>query len=111
MDSAAQQPQRLDLAAVCFACFHGVDSRGVDAGVPQQIREARHIFMCGIMRHGEQMPQIVRKNFFFGNARRRAELFHFRPDIAAIQRRPASRNENTAAVDMLLPHILLEGAA
>jgi len=78
------------------AAFHGVDSGGIDAGMAQNVRQADDILFQTVKGPGEQMPQIVRKYLFSAYPCGTAEFFHFCPDVAAVQRLAACRNEDAA---------------
>lgn len=71
----------VELAQVFGAAFEGVDAGGVDAGVAEQVGEAQKVFFSGIEGAGEEVAQVVGKDFFRCDAGLAAEGFHSAPDV------------------------------
>ena len=68
------------------AALSSIDPGGVNAGVPQDVCQAREILFHTVKRPSEEMPQIVREYFCRLHPRTLAQLFHIPPDVGAIQR-------------------------
>ena len=101
----SHKPKAVDLLAVDVAAFHGIDARGVNRGVTEDVGEAHDILMDRIIRAREKVAQIVRKDLTLLDVRRLAQLFHIRPDVGAIQRLSAFRHEHRTCLNTLLPRI------
>ena len=74
--------------------LHDIDSRRVDARMPQQIGQLRDVPVEAVEGSGKQMPEIVGKDFFCLHSRGAAQAFHLRPDIGTVHfssRRPVPR--------------------
>lgn len=88
------QPQPLHLGRVGAAAFRRVNSRGVDAGMAQDVRESAQILLRGIKCSCEQMPQIVGEDLLLGHPGAVAQGLHIPPNIASVQRPPRPGDEN-----------------
>lgn len=58
----SHEVQAIDLLAVDVAALHGIDARGVNGGVPENVREAHDVLVDRIIRAREKVAQIVRKD-------------------------------------------------
>ena len=86
--------------ALCFgAGGHNIDSGGIDAAVPQNIRQLRNILLNAVESTGKELPQIVGKDFGRIYIRYMAQPFHLCPYIAAIQGGAVPGNEDSTALD------------
>ena len=53
----------VELALVFGAAFEGIDAGGVDACVSEEVSEAQEVFFGGVEGAGEEMAQVVGKDF------------------------------------------------
>ena len=60
--STSQQAEPLHLAAVDGAGFHGVNARGVNTRMAENVREADHVLLYRIERPREQVSEIMREH-------------------------------------------------
>ena len=65
-----------------------IDAGGLDAGVAQHIGQLHNVMACPVKGRGEQVPEIVGKDFAGRDTRRPAQPLHLRPDLAAAEVRP-----------------------
>ena len=65
--------------------LHGVDAGGVYAGVAQNVRQPGQVLFQCVIGPGEQVAQVVGKDFSRLHPGAVAELFHVPPDVRAIQ--------------------------
>ena len=79
------QTQLLDFPAMLSAGAHNIDPCGVNATVPQDVRQFGDVLFNTIEGPGEQLAQIVGKHLAGLHTRCFAELFHIRPDVAPVQ--------------------------
>lgn len=93
------QSQALNLPAVLAAGGHNVDSGGIDAAVPQNIRQLRNILFNAIESPGKELAEVMGKNLGRVDPRCLTQPFHLRPDVASVQRLTGSRHEDNAAMD------------
>lgn len=61
--SLNDQPQGVHAPPVLPPRRNDINARGVDAAVPQNIRQAGNILICGIEEPRKQVAQIVGKDF------------------------------------------------
>ena len=78
---------------------HDIDSGGVDAAVAQDIRQLGDVLLNAVKSAGKQLAQIVWKYLAGFDVGGLAEGFHLRPDIASVERFPASRDEDRTGGD------------
>ena len=62
-----------------------VDACGLNARVPEHVRELGHVPRDAVERPREQVPQVVREHLARRHARRAADGLHLRPDLPARQ--------------------------
>lgn len=84
------------LALVFGAAFEGIDAGGVDACVSEEVGEAQEVFFSGIEGAGEEMAQVVRKDFLRVDVGFLAEGFHGAPDVGTVEGTAGSRCKNGA---------------
>ena len=77
---SSDQTQLVQLPEVLFSRGHEVNPGGLDAAVPQHIRQPHHVVAGAIEGPGEQTAEIVGEYFRPLHARRFAEGFHTGPD-------------------------------
>ena len=85
--------------------LHDIDSRRVDARMPQQIGQLRDIPVEAVEGSGKQMPEIVGKDFFCLHSRGAAQAFHLRPDIGTVHGISVFRHEDRSRGDTRLPAV------
>ena len=76
-----------------FAGGDDIDPRGVDAAVAEDIGQFGDILLHGVKGAGEEMAQIMREDLLRCDARLDAERLHLLPDITAVDRPSARRDE------------------
>ena len=54
--------QPFNLSAMLHTCCHNIDSCGIDAAVPQDVRQLGNIFFDPIEGPGKELTQIMREN-------------------------------------------------
>lgn len=86
----------VQFAAVFGAGGHEIDAGGVDAAVPQQVGQLGDVLVQAVEGAGEELPQIVRKDFSGPDGGPGAELLHLPPDGAAVQGRTLAAAEQDA---------------
>ena len=60
--SSSREHQCVQLTAMLLAAEPGVDAGRIDIAVSQNICQMLQIMLCSIEAHGEQVPEIVRKD-------------------------------------------------
>lgn len=85
--------------AVLCAGVHGVDARGVDATLSQQIGQSQQVFFRPVKGAGKQMAQIVGEHLGWRDIRRRTECLHLLPDIRAVKGSATPGHKHTAGFD------------
>ena len=78
-----------------------VDAGGLNAGVPQNIRQLYYIPAGPIEQRGEQVPEIVREHLALFHSRFGTDGFHLGPDLASAQTPPASGEKDLPGGDFL----------
>ena len=73
-----------------------IDACGIDAAVPEDIRELGNVSLDAVKHSREQMPQIVREDLTRVNVRLLAKSFHFPPDVRPADRFAGPRHKDTA---------------
>ena len=96
------QPHSLHTPSVFVAGGDDINSRGVDAGVAQNIGKLGDIPFNLIKNSRKEMPQIVRKDLLRIDICRPAQRLHLTPNIGAAHRLAASCNENRTVRNFLL---------
>lgn len=85
---------------------NNIDTRRIDAGVSQDIRQFRDILFHIIISPRKQVAQIVGKYLSGAYARFPAQRFHLSPDIAPVPGFPALCHKDRAGTDFLSADIL-----
>lgn len=91
-----------ELPPFFFAAPHGVNAGGVDAAVSENVREAHDVLELSVVRPGEQVAQVVGKDFLCQHLRRLRQLFEHLPDVRPVERPARPRDEHAAADDPVL---------
>lgn len=76
--------QPLDLPPVFRSGGHNIDSGGVDGAVTQDIGKLCDVLFDTVKGAGEKLSQIVGKHLGRLYPGRFTQLFHSRPDVAAV---------------------------
>ena len=58
----SHEAEAVDLSFMDVAAFHGIDARGVNGGMPENIRKAYDILMDGIIGACKKVAQVVREH-------------------------------------------------
>ena len=98
----------LQLFAVGWACFYGIDSCSIYIAVAENICKADNIFLQWIISPCEQMAEVVRKYFVLWYACRFTQLFHRFPYRVPVHRLTFSCYEYASRSDMLFLYIFFE---
>ena len=93
------QPQPLDLSAVLGAGGYNIDPGGINAAVPQDIRQLCNILLNAIEGPGKELAEVMGKDLGGIDTRCLTQPFHLRPDIASVQRLAGSRHEDNATLN------------
>ncbi len=96
-----QQTQLLNLHAMNFSGFHGVNPGGVDAGMTQNVSKSYNILLCRIEGSGKQVSQVMGKDLFFCYMCPFAQGFHQLPYIAPIKRLSGSADKDSSVSNPL----------
>ena len=91
------------LTLMLRAALHDINPRGINAGVTQQVRQFRYVFPLTVKRHGEQMPEVVRKHFtrvYAGGGTESPQGF---PDVAPVHGLAAFCHEYRSAGNLCNP--------
>lgn len=67
------------------AGFHGVDSRGIDTAVAQQVGQTDNILFNGVIRLGKEVPEIMREHFAPRHAGLFTQSLHHAPNVTAVK--------------------------
>ena len=86
----ADQSEPVERFRVFASAGEQIDSRGLHAGMPEQVRQPCNISAHPVEAPGEEMPQVVREHLGGLDLRRSAQRFHFRPDLFSGQTFSAS---------------------
>ena len=84
---------------VCGGCE--IDAGGLDGGMTEHIGEANDISVFLIKLNGEEMTQVVGKDFCFVDVRNGAEAFHLGPDLISCAGFSTHGAENGAVGDFI----------
>ena len=76
--------QPLNQPFMLHLCSHDIDTRRIDAAVPQDIRQLYDVLSHAVKGTRKQLPQIMRKHLAGLYPRLPADPFHLRPDTAAV---------------------------
>ena len=89
-----------------FAGGSGIDACRIDTGMTEDVGEIENILIFMIIRSCEEMTEVMRKNLFGVDAGNFGNLFHFRPDITAVEWVSFLRQENRTVFDFPALHVL-----
>ncbi len=107
------QPHRLHLAPVLRSGGDDIQAGRVDAGMPQEVRQLRHVMVNAVEGPGEQVSQAVGKYFGGRNPCPLAQGFHLPPDVGPVQGRSRPGDKDRAGADIPLlsiaPQLLPQG--
>ena len=92
----------LNFSSVFRSYCHNIDSSRGDTAVTQNICKFRNIFFDAIEGPGKELAEVVWKDLGRIDARGLTQPFHLRPNIAAIQRIPFSRNKYCSIMDLVV---------
>ena len=84
---------------------NNIDTRRIDAGVSQDIRQFRDILFHIIISPRKQVAQIVGKYLSGAYARFPAQRFHLSPDITPVPGFPALCHKERAGTDLFSAHL------
>ena len=93
------QPQALDLPAMLHTRGHDIDPGGADGAVPQNVRQFGDILLDHVEGTGKELAQIMGKDLRRLHPGLFTELFHGRPDSAAVQGPARPGDEHRSAAD------------
>lgn len=85
---------------VCGGCE--IDAGGLDGGMTEHVGEADDVPVFLVKLNGEEMTQVVGKDFCFGDVRNGAEAFHLGPDLISCAGFSTHGAENGAVGDFIL---------
>ena len=106
-----RQSQLIQLPDVFFPRGHQIYAGRFDVAVAQHIRQTHHVVAGAIEGPGEQAAEIVGKHLTPFHTRRRAQSFHFGPDLLSVHSHTALGDENLTQGDFLFLGIFQELAA
>lgn len=86
-------------AAVLRPCGNDIDTRGVDAGMTENVRKLGNIFFDPVEHAGKEMPQVMRKDLRRVDLCRAAQGFHLPPNIRPTDRFAGAGNEEHPAIN------------
>lgn len=92
----------LNFSSVFRSYCHNIDSSRVDTAVTQNICKFRNIFFDAIEGPDKELSEVVRKDLGRIDACGLTQLFHLRPNNAAFQRIPFSRNKYCSIMDLVV---------
>lgn len=88
---------------VCGGCE--IDAGGLDGGMTEHIGEADDVPVFLVKLNGEEMTQVVGKDFCFGDVRNGAEAFHLGPDLISCAGFSTHGAENGAVGDFIFASV------
>ncbi len=91
----------LHLFEVFGARGHDIDARGINARMPQNVRQLGNVLFHAVKDARKQVPQIVRKHLAWQHARLLAQRFHHPPHAGAADRLAVPCKENAPFCDLL----------
>ena len=77
--------QAFHLAFVFRAALHNIDTGRIDAGVAKEVSQLCYVLFQLVEGNGEQVPEIMRKNFTRLHTGGGTQFPHFLPDIGTVQ--------------------------
>lgn len=88
---------------VCGGCE--IDACGLDGGMTEHICKADDVSVFLVKLNGEEMAQVVGKDFCFGDVRDGAEAFHLGPDLVSCAGFSTHGAENGAVGDFIFADV------
>ena len=88
---------------VCGGCE--IDAGGLDGGMTEHICKADDVSVFLVKLNGEEMAQVVGKDFCFGDVRDSAEAFHLGPDLISCAGFSTHGAENGAVGDLIFADV------
>lgn len=88
---------------VCGGCE--IDAGGLDGGMTEHVGEADDVPVFLVKLNGEEMAQVVGKDFCFGDVRNGAEAFHLGPDLISCAGFSTHGAENGAVGDFIFASV------
>ena len=101
------QSQLIQLPDVLFSRGHEVNTSGFDAAVAQYVCQPHHVVAGAIEGAGEQAAEVMWEHLTPFHARRRAQPFHFGPDLLPVHSHTALGDENFTRGDFLFFGVFL----
>ena len=90
------------LTLMLRAALHDINSRGINAGVTQQVRQFRYVLLHPVERHGEQVAEVMGKYLASVDAGGFAQSLKLLPDVGAVQGLSGSGNKHGTGCDVRL---------
>ena len=90
------------------AGFHGVDPRGIDAAMAQQIGQTDDVLFDGVKDLGEKVPEIMGEYLAPRHVGFFAQPLHHTPDIAAVERFAVSSDKHRPGLQAGLFYIFFQ---
>ena len=88
---------------VCGGCE--INAGGLDGGMTEHVGEADDVPVFLVKLNGEEMAQVVGKDFCFGDVRDSAEAFHLGPDLISCAGFSTHGAENGAVGDLIFASV------
>ena len=88
---------------VCGGCE--INAGGLDGGMTEHVGEADDVPVFLVKLNGEEMAQVVGKDFCFGDVRDSAEAFHLGPDLISCAGFSTHGAENGAVGDLIFADV------
>ena len=85
--------------AVLGAGGHDVDPGGINATVPQNIRQLRNVLLNAIKSPCKELTEVMGKDLGGIDTRCLTQPFHLCPDVASVQGLTGSCHKDNAAMD------------
>ena len=79
-----QKAEDFHLRAVEIGRLHGINARGVDARVAEELGKAQEVLMHRVIRPREKVAEVMRKDLLLRNVRLFAKCLHRTPDIEPV---------------------------
>ena len=91
----------LHLAQMLCAGGHGINARGIDAGVAKDVRKLGNILFNTVKRTRKQVPQIVRKHLAWQYVCLLAQRFHQTPHMMTADRLSISGSKDASLLNIV----------
>lgn len=88
---------------VCGGCE--IDAGGLDGGMTEHVGETDDVPVFLVKLNGEEMAQVMGKDFCFGDVRDGAEAFHLGPDLVSCAGFSTHGAENGAVGDLIFARV------